>query len=141
MTWGELGVLRALRDPLDKYVYLRDLRDVDETGFFRLLTSHAAELLPIVYTPTVGDAAAQYHTLPISPQGLYVTSDDAGRVAEVLAAWPHRVRPACARFRAPPPGVRNSAGVSVRVGVCAAWRAARARSRAPGCVCNTPHRR
>jgi hypothetical protein len=137
MTWGELGVLRALSDPLDKYVYLRDLRDVDETGFFRLLTSHAAELLPIVYTPTVGDAAAQYHTLPISPQGLYVTSDDAGRVAEVLAAWPHRVRPACAR--APPPGVRNSAGVCVRVDVCAAWRVARARARLG--VCNTPHRR
>jgi len=92
MTWGELAVVRALKDPLDQYVYLRDLRAVDEPGFWRLLTAHAAELLPVVYTPTVGDAALSYHALPISPQGLYVTSDDAGRVADVLAAWPHKVR-------------------------------------------------
>ena len=92
MTWGELAVLRALKDPLDRYVYLRDLRAVDEPGFFRLLQAHAQELLPVVYTPTVGDAALSYHALPITPQGLYVTSDDAGRVADVLAAWPHKVR-------------------------------------------------
>ena len=98
MTVGELAVVRALADPLDKYVYLRDLRAVDEPGFFRLLTAHAEELLPIVYTPTVGDAATQYHALPISPQGLYVTSDDAGRVADVLAAWPHKARAARRRL-------------------------------------------
>jgi hypothetical protein len=109
MTFGELAVVRALEDPLDKYVYLRDLRAVDEPGFFRLLTAHAAELLPVVYTPTVGDAAQQYHTLPIAPQGLYITSDDAGRVSEVLSRWPHKARLplarraacACARCCAP----------------------------------------
>jgi malate dehydrogenase (oxaloacetate-decarboxylating)(NADP+) len=100
MTWGELAVLRALKDPLDRYVYLRDLRAVDEPGFFRLLQAHAQELLPVVYTPTVGDAALSYHALPITPQGLYVTSDDAGRVAEVLAAWPHKVRGARRELRA-----------------------------------------
>jgi malate dehydrogenase (oxaloacetate-decarboxylating)(NADP+) len=95
MTVGELAVLSSLADPLDKFVYLRDLRDADPDAFFRLLVAHSELLLPIVYTPTVGDVATQYHDLPIQPQGLYVTSDDAGRVASVLARWPTLVRLAC----------------------------------------------
>jgi hypothetical protein len=132
MTWGELGVVRALRDPLDKYVYLRDLRDVDEQGFFRLLTAHAAELLPIVYTPTVGDAAAQYHSLPISPQGLYVTSDDAGRVADVLAKWPHRVRALLMRARC---GVACACACVLPRVSGGGRRAARCALRARPCAC------
>jgi|APGre2960657505_1045072.scaffolds.fasta_scaffold809106_1 malic enzyme len=56
MTVGELAVLRSLKDPLDRYVFLRDLRDVDEPGFYRLLVAYTEELLPIVYTPTVRGA-------------------------------------------------------------------------------------
>jgi len=94
MTVGELAVLQRLSDPLDKHIYLRDLRSTDEQAFFRLLLAHSDSLLPVVYTPTVGLAAQQYHELPeVQPAfGLYITSDDAGHVVDVLRRWPKLVR-------------------------------------------------
>jgi Malic enzyme, N-terminal domain len=95
MTVGELAVLQRLSDPLDKHIYLRDLRSTDEQAFFRLLLAHSDSLLPVVYTPTVGLAAQQYHELPeVQPAfGLYITSDDAGHVVDVLRRWPKLVCP------------------------------------------------
>ena len=50
------GQFRAQSSPLRKWVYLANLRDRNEVLFYRLLSEHIAEMLPIVYTPTVGEA-------------------------------------------------------------------------------------
>ena len=78
----------ALPSDLERALWLRRLRSSDAAGFWRLLLAHAEALLPVVYTPTIGDVASQYHMLRLQPQGLYVSSRDAGRVAERLRAWP-----------------------------------------------------
>jgi malate dehydrogenase (oxaloacetate-decarboxylating)(NADP+) len=57
-------------------------------AFTALLVRHAALALPYVYTPTVGEACARYHELPLKPRGLYLTLADRGAVLQKLRAWP-----------------------------------------------------
>src|SRR6202163_4323378 len=75
---------------LDKYINLRALHDRNETLFFRLLMDHPDEMMPIVYTPTVGLACQQYTHIFQRPHGIFVSAADRGRVADVLANWPRR---------------------------------------------------
>jgi malate dehydrogenase (oxaloacetate-decarboxylating)(NADP+) len=75
---------------LDKYIYLRTLQDTDETLFFRVVMSDPARLLPLVYTPTVGEACVRFSEIFRRPRGLYVSINRRGRVREVLRNWPER---------------------------------------------------
>lgn len=58
--------------------------------FSTLLIRHPEEVLPFVYTPTVGEACQRYHLLPLTPRGLYLRATDAGRFLELLRAWPRQ---------------------------------------------------
>lgn len=60
----------------------------DEATFYTLLEQRTSELLPILYTPTVGDACLQFGTLSPRPPGLYVSLEDRGNVAAVVSHWP-----------------------------------------------------
>jgi len=82
--------LRLVSTDLDKFVALRALHDRNETLFFRLLTDYPDEMMPIVYTPTVGLACQRYAHIYQHPHGLFVSAADRGRVAELLANWPRR---------------------------------------------------
>jgi malate dehydrogenase (oxaloacetate-decarboxylating)(NADP+) len=75
---------------LEKYISLRSLHDRNEALFFRLLTDYPDEMMPIVYTPTVGLACQRYTHIYQRPHGIFVSASDRGRVADVLANWPHR---------------------------------------------------
>ena len=55
-----IAVLRAFSTPFEKYAFLRDLQDTNETLFYALLARHRSELLPLVYTPTVGEACVRF---------------------------------------------------------------------------------
>src|SRR4249920_592847 len=81
---------RRKSSDLEKYISLRALHDRNETLFFRLLMDHPDELMPIVYTPTVGLACQRYTHIFQRPHGIFVSASDRGRVAEVLANWPRR---------------------------------------------------
>lgn len=84
-----LGTVRAKPTPLEQYIYLSALHDRNETLFYRLLVDHVEELMPVLYTPTVGEACQQWGRIFRRGQGLYITADDRGRLAQVLANWPH----------------------------------------------------
>ena len=74
-------------DPLQKYVFLASLQDRNEHLYFRLLRDHLAELMPIVYTPTVGLATQRFSRVFQRGRGVWITPDMRGRIAEVLANW------------------------------------------------------
>ena len=85
-----LNALARKNDALEKYIYLMALQDRNETLFFRVVVDHLEEMMPLLYTPTVGLACQVYGQIHRRPRGLFVSRRDRGRVADVLRNWPHR---------------------------------------------------
>merc|ERR1719312_1494271 len=82
--------LRRFEDPLNQYMYLVDLLDRNERLFYKLLSENIEELMPIVYTPTVGLACQKFGLAFKRPQGLFITIHDKGHVLDVLKNWPEQ---------------------------------------------------
>ncbi|XP_076881382.1 NADP-dependent malic enzyme-like [Bidens hawaiensis] len=85
-----LQLIRQYQVPLQKYIALIDLQERNERLFYKLLIDHVEELLPIVHTPTVGEACQKFGSIFRRPQGIYIFLKDKGRVLEVLRNWPER---------------------------------------------------
>jgi malate dehydrogenase (oxaloacetate-decarboxylating)(NADP+) len=81
--------LRQLPNDLEKYVALNALHDRNETLFFRILCDNIDEIQPLVYTPTVGLACQRFGQIFQRPRGIFISANDRGRVAELLANWPY----------------------------------------------------
>jgi malate dehydrogenase (oxaloacetate-decarboxylating)(NADP+) len=75
---------------LEKYIDLAALHDRNEALFFRVLVDYPDEMMPIVYTPTVGLACQQYGHIFQRPRGLFVSARDRGNIKRVLQNWPKR---------------------------------------------------
>jgi malate dehydrogenase (oxaloacetate-decarboxylating)(NADP+) len=80
--------LHRAADPLARYVLLTALQDRNETLFYRVVAENPDEMMPIIYTPTVGAACLQFGHIYRRSRGLFVSAQDRGRIAQVLRNWP-----------------------------------------------------
>lgn len=69
---------------INKHIYLRAIQDNNETLFYRLLQQHLEEMLPIIYTPTVGDACEQFSDIYRSSRGLFISYEDRDQMEDIL---------------------------------------------------------
>ncbi|KAF0682961.1 Aste57867_24974 [Aphanomyces stellatus] len=83
--------LRGKATPLEKYIFMQSMQDNNEDLYYRMLVNYTHELMPIVYTPTVGQACQEFsHIYRQTPRGLYITINDLGHVREILDNWPEQ---------------------------------------------------
>lgn len=75
---------------LDRYIYLVNLLDHNETLFYRTVMSDPARFLPIVYDPTIGEACLKFGHIYRQPRGMYLSITRRGKVRDVLRNWPQR---------------------------------------------------
>ena len=78
-------VLDGHANDFDKYSYMRDIQDTNETLFYALLEHHVEELLPIVYTPTVGEGCQRFSEIWRKPRGLFLSYPNKHRIETILA--------------------------------------------------------
>ncbi|CAH1405614.1 unnamed protein product [Nezara viridula] len=76
------------QEDINKYMYLAELHDRNERLFFRLLSENVENLMPIVYTPTVGLACQKFGLIYRRPRGLFITIHDRGHIYQILKNWP-----------------------------------------------------
>lgn len=69
---------------IDKHVYLRNIQDTNETLYFRLVTENLEEIMPLIYTPTVGQACQQFSRIYRRHRGLFISYKDRDRIDEML---------------------------------------------------------
>ena len=89
----ELRVLNNIREKptdLERYLYLVSLQDRNETLFYRVVMNHIEEMMPIIYTPTVGKACQEFQHIYRQPRGFYVSLQDRGRIRDIMRNWPHK---------------------------------------------------
>jgi malate dehydrogenase (oxaloacetate-decarboxylating)(NADP+) len=75
---------------LDRYIYLINLLDHNETLFYRTVMSDPARFLPIVYDPTIGEACLKFGHIYRQPRGMYLSMTRRGKVKEILKNWPQK---------------------------------------------------
>ncbi|MFO8004556.1 NAD-dependent malic enzyme [Thioalkalivibrio sp.] len=81
---------RRVDTPLERFIMLQSLQDRNEALFYRVIMENPDEMMPVIYTPTVGVACQQYGHIYRSPRGLYVSAENRGQVASLLRNWPYR---------------------------------------------------
>ncbi len=86
-----MAILNSKSSDIDKYTFLHDIKDVSEKLYFSLIHENIEQLMPIIYTPTVGTACLKWSTLYNEQvKGLYISLDDISHVRECLDNWPNK---------------------------------------------------
>lgn len=76
--------LNAFESKIDKHIFLRNIQDTNETLYFRLVTDHLEEIMPLIYTPTVGEACQQFSKIYRRKRGLFIAYPDRDRMDDML---------------------------------------------------------
>lgn len=85
-----LKQLRSKPNDLEKYIYLSSLRQTNTALFFAIVNANLTEITPLIYTPTVGAACANWSDIYRKPEGLHISLADQGSIKSVLENWPLR---------------------------------------------------
>jgi malate dehydrogenase (oxaloacetate-decarboxylating)(NADP+) len=85
-----LANLRRKTCDIDRYVFMQQLLSRSQTLFYRVLIDHIEELMPIVYTPTVGQACREFAHIYRQAQGFYISLADKGLIRSMLKNWPEQ---------------------------------------------------
>ncbi len=81
--------LKMKPNDLEKYIFLVGLQDRNENLYYRVVIDNLKEIMPLIYTPTVGQACQSYGHLYRRSRGMYISLKYKGRIAELLENWPH----------------------------------------------------
>jgi malate dehydrogenase (oxaloacetate-decarboxylating) len=76
--------LCSFHNPIDKHIYLRNIQDINETAYYKLLVTHLQEIMPLIYTPTVGQACQQFSHIYRRKRGLFIAYPDRDRIDDIL---------------------------------------------------------
>lgn len=82
--------IRRKESSIEKYIFLSALQDRNERLFYRTVMDYLPELLPIIYTPTVGEVCQQFSHIYRIDKGFYITPEDKGDIGQLLDNWPER---------------------------------------------------
>ena len=85
-----MHTLRRLPRTIDRYMALSSMQERNERLFYRTVIDHIEEILPLIYTPTVGEACREFSHIVREPKGFFITPDDKGRIARILGNWPEK---------------------------------------------------
>jgi len=85
-----MASLRRLPTDIDRYMALSSLQERNEHVFYRTVIDHIDEIMPLIYTPTVGQACREFSHIAREPKGLFITPDDRGRIKRMLGNWSER---------------------------------------------------
>ncbi|KAF4028829.1 Malic enzyme NAD binding domain [Phytophthora infestans] len=96
-TERAMAAIRRKTSPIEKYIFMQSMQNTNEDVYYRMLVEHTPELMPIVYTPTVGQGCQEFsHNYTQHPRGLFISVNDIGHVAEILDNWPEKdIRAIC----------------------------------------------
>jgi malate dehydrogenase (oxaloacetate-decarboxylating)(NADP+) len=92
----EVQVMRVLENfrrkssDIEKYLFMIGLQDRNKTLFYRVVIDYIEEMMPVIYTPTVGQACQEYGHIFRRPRGVFISAKDRGRMPELLRNWPYR---------------------------------------------------
>ena len=82
--------MRRKESDIEKYIFLSALQERNERLFYQLIIENIREIMPLIYTPTVGQACKEFANIFRREKGFYITANDRGKIREILDNWPHK---------------------------------------------------
>jgi len=82
--------LERLPRDIDRYMLLSGLQERNERIFYRTVIDHIQTVMPLIYTPTVGEACKEFSHLAREPKGFFITPEDRGEIGRILGNWPEK---------------------------------------------------
>jgi malate dehydrogenase (oxaloacetate-decarboxylating)(NADP+) len=90
MVQRVMANLERLPRDIDRYMQLSALQERNERLFYGTVIEHIEQILPLIYTPTVGEACKEFSHIAREPKGLFITPDDRGAIRQILGNWPNK---------------------------------------------------
>lgn len=93
---SEVQIYRALKNmrrkhyDIERYIFLSSLQNRNERLYYRLIIENIEEIMPLIYTPTVGQACKEFAAIYRQPKGMYIAAKDRGNVSKILKNWPNK---------------------------------------------------